>query len=85
MEELKIIHPMEFKPFGDGKHFDKCEEIKSITWSISNYDSERIDANIRWCYTTEGYSKSFEYSKKGYEEGCRWLEEKRLELIKQLL
>ena len=78
------IKPLEFEPFNNDFWFGKCKDTGPITYCIYNYDNERIIASIGWIYTTERNEKYFEYSEKGFNDACKWIEEERINLIKSL-
>jgi hypothetical protein len=92
MLQLKFPQYLDKKVFyGDSNYGAYVLEFKAIDIVIFiEYDRinkcKYILARYKWCYQSDIIgSKRFDFSWEDFIQACKWLDEKRLECIKELL
>lgn len=78
----KISFPL-WEEFQKSSSFN--EKIKTICFSISDFNKEGILASCQWCNDMYSTIEWFKYSEEGYKSACEWIEERRLYLINKLI
>ena len=82
---IEIKNKIQFPSWENFIKHNFVRSIKTISYSVYDYDGEKLVAQCSWCYDSNSEKKHFPFSEEGYFEACKWIEEQRVLLIEQLI